>query len=295
MAASSGALADFARLPPERKALVFIVIGAVLGLLYFQFVFKSLNSQLDDERTKHDTQIATSAQLTNDIPKYDVERAHKKQLQETIDENQKALPTEAELPAFYETLNRKILESGVELNSWEEQHEEPLESFVKVPVTIEITGTYLQLKRFFASLVQKNVNAAHEMDPSNDERERIVSIERLQLTSPTVKNGTIVLTAKFTAATFRQEDQAPKPPGAPGAPAAAAAPGAPPPPPSPTGNAGAPPPPPPPMPSAATPAGAKARVEDSLEKGAARNANAGGVNEAKTPSGGGSDRLKGGM
>ena len=49
------------------------------------------------------------------------------------------------------------------------------------------------------------------------------------------------------------------------------------------------------MPSAATPAGAKARVENSLEKGAERNANATGVDEAKTPAGGGSARLKGGM
>jgi Tfp pilus assembly protein PilO len=293
--ASSGAMADFARLPTERKALVFIVIGVVLGLLYFQFVFKSLNNSLDDARAQHEAQIATSAQLTNDIPKYDVERQHMKQLKETIDENQKALPTEAELPAFYETLNRKITESGVELSNWKQEHEEPLESFVKVPVTIEITGSFLQLKRFFASLVQKNVGATHGDDDNAEDRERVVSIENLNLTSPTVKNGVIVLTAKFTAATFRQEDKV-VPPAAPGAPPPAA--GAPhpagaPPAPTPTGGAAAPPPPP--MPSAATPAGAKARVEDSLEKGADRNANGGGVNEAKTPSGGGSDRLKGGM
>lgn len=288
--AASGALADFARLPPERKALVFIVIGVLLGLLYFQFVFKSLNTQLDDARAQHETSITTSAQLTNDLPKYEIERQHMKQLKQTIDENQKALPTEAELPAFYETLNRKIQESQVELANWAQKPEQPVETFVKVPIEIEITGTFLQLKRFFASLVQKNVNPSHDSADGVEERERIVSIENLNLTNPTVKNGAIVLTAKFTAATFRQEDQ-PAPgsgSGSGAAPGATAAPGAPP---SPTPSTA----PAPPMPSAATPAGAKARVEQSLDKGAARNANATGVDEAKTPAGGGSDRLKGGM
>jgi hypothetical protein len=51
---------------------------------------------------------------------------------------------------------------------------------------------------------------------------------------------------------------------------------------------------PPPLPSATTPAGAKARVENSIDKGDTRNRNAAGVNEAKAP-GAGSDRLKGGL
>ena len=129
--AASGALNDFARMPTERKALVFVVIGGLLGLIYFQLVFKSLNSQLDDARTEHESKLATSAQLTNDIPKYDIERTRMKKLKETIDENQKALPTETELPAFYEMLNRKILESGVELANWSQDPEQPVETFVK--------------------------------------------------------------------------------------------------------------------------------------------------------------------
>jgi hypothetical protein len=47
------------------------------------------------------------------------------------------------------------------------------------------------------------------------------------------------------------------------------------------------------MPSAGTPSGAKARVEESLDKGDAVDRNAAGVDEAKTPAD--SARLKGGM
>ena len=92
-----------------------------------------------------------------------------------------------------------------------------------------------------------------------EERERIVSIENLALGAADVKNREIILTAKFTAVTFRQEDQAAAgrrsrarphrarlrpPPTAPAEPPTSA-----------------------PMPSAATPAGAKARVEEALEEG----------------------------
>jgi hypothetical protein len=49
-----------------------------------------------------------------------------------------------------------------------------------------------------------------------------------------------------------------------------------------------------PLPPANTPAGAKARVEQSLDKGDQRNRNAAGVDEAKTPDGS-AGRLKGGL
>ena len=36
----------------------------------------------------------------------------------SIEKNQTALPTEAEVPAFFETLQRKVAESGVEIRKW---------------------------------------------------------------------------------------------------------------------------------------------------------------------------------
>jgi type II secretory pathway component PulM len=44
--ASSGVMADFGRLPAQRKAMVFAVIGLVLGALYWQFAWKPLNRNL---------------------------------------------------------------------------------------------------------------------------------------------------------------------------------------------------------------------------------------------------------
>lgn len=290
MAATSGVMADFARLPPQRKALVFVVIGLMLGALYFQFVYKSLKQDVEDAEGEHAGKAASSAKLTADIADYEKLKPHYEELQAIIAENQKALPTEAEVPAFFETLNRKVTETGVEIRNWRQLPEEGVEGFVRVPVEIEIEGTYLQIKRFFASLVQKDIGPAPTTDnsglpptPLPEERERIVSIEGLSLRDPVVRNREIKLTAHFVATTYRQDER----PGA-------VAPTAPP-----AGSQMPPKPTAPPMPTApppggaGTPAGAKKMTENALDKGATRNGNAAGVDEAKTPAGG-AQKLKGG-
>ena len=274
MAASSGGvMADFGRLPAPKKALVFLVIGLVGGLAYWQFGYKPLTRDVEAAEADNATKAASNKKLGDDIPKYTELKSRMKELTQIITENQKALPTEAEVPAFFETLERKVTESGVEINKWKKLPESPVESFVRVPVEIEVTGTFMQIKRFFASLIQRGV--LQVSDSGVEERERIISIENLSLINPVVKNREIALTAKFVAVTFRQEDKAEEP---------AAKPGDPPKQPG-TDKAA-------PMPPSNTPAGAKARTENAIEKGTERSTN--GVADPKTPADS-ADKLKGGM
>jgi Tfp pilus assembly protein PilO len=296
---ASGVMADFARMPTQRKVLVFAAIGALLALGYWKLAYKTLEEDLEAAQAEYDSKVATNRRLAADIPQYEELRTHMNRLRVLIEKNQTALPSAPELPAFFETLQHKVAESGVEVHKWTNRSEEPVESFIKVPVEIEITGTFLQIKRFFASLIQRDVRPGQGEDRDNADPERVVSIENLALTNPTVRNREVLLNARFTAVTFRQEDRpADKP--AQGAPAGGGArPATPPPPAAPTAA------PPPPLPSPATPAGAKVRIENALEKGDARNRAATGAADgsaaprpaagAKPGAGSGSARLKGGI
>jgi Tfp pilus assembly protein PilO len=203
------ALSDFARQPTRQKVTVFAIIGALVGLLYWQFVFKGLKADLATAQAENVTKQALNKKLEADIPAFAALNAHVTQLKRIIDENQKALPTEAELPAFFENLNRKVLESGVEVVRSKQLKEEAVERFIRVPVEYEIVGTYTQIKKFFASLVPKKRHKG-DVNPGGDqeveERERIVSIENLSLTNPVVRNREIQMTARFTASTYRMED-----------------------------------------------------------------------------------------
>ncbi|HEY0192504.1 MAG TPA: type 4a pilus biogenesis protein PilO [Kofleriaceae bacterium] len=291
--ATSGAMADFARMPQQKKVLLFIGIGAVLLVLYWKLAYKSLDENIDAAEAQHTSNIANNKKLADDIPKYEELRAHKAKLDELNKKNQAALPQEADIPHFFETLQQKVTESGAGIRRWTNKPGEPVESFVRMPVEVELSGTFMQIKRFFASLVQGDMQLPGA--ERGEEPERIVSIENLALSSPTVVNREIVMTAKFTAVTFRQADKPVPPPGSP----AAAGSNAPPRPAAPAANApatpsapalpsAAPAAAPPPLPRADTPAGAKARVDNAVDKTDTRNRAAAGVND-------GSARLKGGL
>lgn len=207
------AMADFARMPTRQKVTVFAVIGLLLGLLYWQFVYKGLTQDLETEQGLNASKNGQNAKLEKDIPAFEELKARVTVLQRVIEENQKALPTEAELPAFFETLNRKVLESGVEVVRSKQEKEESIERFKRVPVSYEIVGTYVQIKKFFASLVPKKKRPGESLEGTPgagglevEEQERIVSIENLSLTNPVVRNREIHLTAKFVASTYRMED-----------------------------------------------------------------------------------------
>lgn len=202
--ASSSVVTDFGRMPTSRKVLVFAVTGLLLGGLYYRFVYSELSEEVAEARESYEGTAGRHATAVSDLDRFGKLRPEMEDLLGQLARNQAALPTEAEVPAFFETLQRKVKESGVEIAKWQKRNEEPIDSFVKVPVEVEITGTFIQIKRFFASLVQKNLVASE-----GDERERIVSIESLVISQPQVRNREIILNAKFMAVTFRQDEKAP--------------------------------------------------------------------------------------
>ena len=285
--ATSGPLADFARLPTQRKILVFVVIGMLVGLLYWQFFYKGLAKDLEEAQTDNNAKTGVLARTNANIPLYTKLKEHFVELQRIVHENQQALPTASELPAFFETLNRKVKDAGVEIANWTQLDEEPVDAFVKVPVKVEITGSFLEIERFFASLVQKKDDPNADPNAKKD-RERIVSIESLALGDAKLKDHELVLTAKFTAVTFRQDELkqiVPKGNAAAAAAAAAAA----------QQQQAAEPP----LPPSSNPTGAKLRVEDAMKKDQERTDK--GVGSAlgsaavpTPPPAAGSARLKGG-
>lgn len=273
---ASAALEDFARRPTSYKATVFGGILLALAGVYYQFGYKSLSNDLDEARGNSVQMATKKARYERDEVAFRELQTKMVALKRIIDENQKALPTGAELPAFFDMLNRKVNEAGVEIRKWEYKSDIPVAEFVKVPVELELTGTFFQLKRFFASLVQRGISGR---PGEEDERERIITIENLQLTNPQIKNREVLMTAKFTASTFRQEDRAE---GAPGSKPA-------------SGN----------RPAPGTPGAMKSQVESSIRQQDDRTRNGSGL-DALTPQGGdkgaaaakasaGADRLKGGI
>ena len=247
----AGVISDFARRPLGVKLATFAGIGGVLGLLYWQLVYEPIKADEDKQQKALVGEVELQRKLRKDKSEFDGLVVKRKGLATKIEQNQKALPTEAEMPAFFDMLSRKISEAGVEAMKRELKKEVTIDPnagmtaakpanakqaeaaaaaaaaqgpktiFLKVPVEIEISGNFYQLKRFFASLRPRPAAGG---DDEGVEKDRLVTIENLALSEPRVKNSEIVLTARFTASTFRAvTEQAPPPAGA----ATAAKPGTP--------------------------------------------------------------------
>jgi len=222
--ASSGFLADFSKRPAGQKIGIFVVIALLGGALYYQLSFSKVRKDLKDAELAADELVTREASLKKDEGEYKRLEDERKQLEKMITENENALPTAAQLDSFFDMINRKVGEAGVEVKRWDRIKEILIEeSIYKVPVEIELAGTFYEIKKFFYLLYKMNQKegdtaAAKAAEPKPDakatptevkERDRILTIEDLHLKDPVISNGELVLTVTFRASTFRKEPTAP--------------------------------------------------------------------------------------
>lgn len=277
--ASTGPLADLAKKPPLVRAGVLALGLLVIAGIYYQLVYSGLAKDIEAQEQSAQALIADEQKLRKEEKEYAELQQRQEELEAMIKANDSALPTAAQLPAFFDMLSRKVGESSVEVRRWVPQKEEFVEeSIYKVPVEIEIQGTFYELKRFFYLLYKMNQSERDLADDAEDagaveERDRIVTIEELQIGDPVVKNNELLLTATFRASTFRKDEPDPPPAEA-----------------DPKGKPGDKKAAPPPKGQTGTPQQLKQKTDGALDKSEQRVEKAPGTVEAT-----GADRVKGGM
>src|SRR5688572_14525153 len=108
----------FGQVSVGKKVLLFAGVALVIGFIYFRVAYSKLSDDVQKEKQTLRQNQQKNREIDDKIPKFKLLRAKKQVLDLTIAELQKALPTEAEVPAFFETLERRITESGVEVIKW---------------------------------------------------------------------------------------------------------------------------------------------------------------------------------
>jgi len=177
---------------PGKIAVTLAAIG-VLGLLFYQLVYSDLSDEIGRARGQKTELESERASYVKRKAEYTAYRLELKQLLDEQRDLLKALPKKAEIPSFISNVQEQAELSGLELLHIDIDPETPQELYVKIPVKMEIRGTYHQIAKFF-----KNTS----------ELRRIVNVENLSLTPE--RNGPADpfggpsrLRAKFVAATFR--------------------------------------------------------------------------------------------
>ncbi len=185
------------------KAGVVAGILVVAGALYYFMVYADLGDEITAAEARQTQVKAELITYQKRRVEYLAYKAELTQLQEEQRELLKVLPRRAEIPSFLSMIQDQIELSGLEPLTVTIDAEQPEELFVRIPVKMEVRGTYHSITKFFRN---------------TSELRRIVNVENLSLIpernpSGEVDGATTKIKAKFIAVTFRFQDQ---PAGAPG-------------------------------------------------------------------------------
>ena len=188
-------LGELSRKPLGFKLGLLGGILAVLGFFYWQFMYSGASEDLTRAKNKNRLLRQDNERLKNDKKEWDQLVLQEKELQEELTRNKVSLPEASELPSFFYHLQKQAAGAGIKVNNWSRLKETPVESYIKVPVQMEIVGTFYQVNNYFKLLF---------------ETDRIITVEDMTLAFHASENDEIKVKSTFVASTFRLPD-APKP------------------------------------------------------------------------------------
>ncbi|HEX7597316.1 MAG TPA: type 4a pilus biogenesis protein PilO [Polyangia bacterium] len=177
---------------PVKIAATAGLIVAIAAIYYLMF-YMDLQDQIKAGEVQQRSLVAEKENYEKRKKEYLAFRNELTQLQQEQRELLKALPKRAEIPTFLSSIQEQAELAGLEVLSLAIEAEAPAELYVRIPVRIEIRGSYHTVTKFF-----KNVA----------DLPRIVNIENLALTveKASDEGGSPRLRAKFFAVTFRYND-----------------------------------------------------------------------------------------
>lgn len=173
---------------PGKLGLLFLLLG-LLSAGYYLVVHMSMVNDIesaisDTERLQNSLKEARAR--LEEYLKLRAELADR----EPIDRNNmRVLPESAEIPAFLGDINRLAELSGLDMKRVQSRPETRAEFYVKIPVSLAISGRFHQLAKFFYNISRL---------------ERAVNMEDISLSNPINVGGEIGISVSVLATTFRR-------------------------------------------------------------------------------------------
>jgi type IV pilus assembly protein PilO len=188
------------RLPLAKKVAVTAGTILLLGLAFYQLVYSDVEAHISSARAHAQALEEERGGYLRRRSEYLGYRDELKALQDDQRELLRALPRRSEIPTFLQNVHEQAEVAGLEVLTVDIGQEVPADLYVKIPVKMEVRGSYHQITRFFRNM---------------GEMQRIVNVENLSL-SPDREKAALVdmqggapkLRAKFVAAAFRYADKA---------------------------------------------------------------------------------------
>lgn len=183
----------FLDLPMRRRVLLLGASVLSLFFLYATYFYWPMSSEIQEKEEN----VATLRQ----------ERDRKKQMVANLDEMRRTvaeldaslkkataeLPEKKEIPELLSNISSLGSDSGLAIIVFRQKPEEFQDFYAGVPVEVRVKGTYHQVGTFFDKVGRLN---------------RIVNVADIGMKEPKADRDSVLVTAAFTATTYRFLDEA---------------------------------------------------------------------------------------
>lgn len=193
--AQGDALERLSKQPRGKKIVMLVAVVAAFGLGYWFFFYADMATEERAILGSITRDKKKAEELRDKRKKYDDLLKKKREIEGELAQNAVRLPSSAELPAFFVHLQAQATAANVRLAKWTRADEVMVETYVKVPVAVEVRGSFHQILEYFKLLY---------------ETPRIITVEDLTIGDGKVEGDRLMLSAKFQASTFREADKPPE-------------------------------------------------------------------------------------
>ena len=173
--------------PAQKYALLGILVGGIIAGFYY-YVMEPKNlviANLGIENGKLDTEIQT---LTIKVKHLDELIAAKKQLELELEKKKERLPPESEAVMLLKQMSDLGIRLGLDIKLWKPgaMAEDASKLFIRMPVSVEVTGGYHTAALFFdrISKLPRIINVSDlRMGAAKIERDHVVIQTQFDLTA----------------------------------------------------------------------------------------------------------------
>ena len=183
-----GVVEQIIKVPLKKKLLVLVGIFFVFGAAFWFFYYSPMQSEYSELKDRYTALQRDRDDAVRRKAAYDKDRKKRDEMKLAYGKQLRALPTDAEMSSFLNSLSAQAELVGLEILSVKPRKEEPSKYYSRIPVELSLTGTYHQLAKFFYLV---------------GNLDRIINIENISLQFNRYEESNAVLTAHVLATTFR--------------------------------------------------------------------------------------------
>ena len=179
----------------QKVALLLLLVGGMIAGFYFYIAEPKSESiaALEAENTKLESEIQT---LTIKVKHLDELVAANKQLEIELAKKKERLPPEEEAIMLLKQVSDLGVRLGLDIKLWRPgaQAEDPSKLFVKMPVSVEVSGVYHTAALFFDRI---------------NRLPRIITVSGLKMGSPRIEQGRFISQTTFDLIAYAAPQEKP--------------------------------------------------------------------------------------